>query len=192
MIAYARIGFLTLALSLVAASVARAAVLAGPIPATLNRVIDGDTVEVDAVIWLDQTVRVSVRLDGVDAPEIRRSGCAAEKALGETAKRFLAAQLRGAEIALYDVKEGKYAGRVVARLKTGDGADPTAALIENGLAAPRPKRGRGKDWCEAAFAADKKSADRTDAEPNAAAPRSPAAPMRNRVRSFRQAFAPQR
>ena len=41
----------------------------GPVAATVERVIDGDTIEVKAQIWIDQELRVAVRLAGVDAPE---------------------------------------------------------------------------------------------------------------------------
>ena len=45
--------------------------LPGPIPAEVLKVVDGDTLEVEARIWLGQGVQVSVRLRGVDTPELR-------------------------------------------------------------------------------------------------------------------------
>ncbi|MEO0400064.1 MAG: thermonuclease family protein [Pseudomonadota bacterium] len=116
----------------------------------MTRVIDGDTVEVDARIWLDQTIRVSVRLDGLDAPEIRYADCATEKALGNAAKVFLRERLAGQDVVLHGVKEGKYAGRVVARIKTPSGDEPALALLDEGLASPQPRRGKGRDWCDQA------------------------------------------
>jgi hypothetical protein len=44
--------------------------LPGPIPAELVRVIDGDTIEVRARIWLDLDLTTRVRLAGIDAPEL--------------------------------------------------------------------------------------------------------------------------
>ena len=47
-------------------------VLPGPIPATIERVVDGDTIDVRARIWLGQEIVVRVRLAGLDAPELSR------------------------------------------------------------------------------------------------------------------------
>lgn len=122
-------------------------VLDGPISATVTRVIDGDTVEVDAHIWPGQTVRVAVRLKGIDAPEIRRSSCAQEKALGADARDYLVKLFhRNKDVALFDVREGKYAGRVVAKIKTPTGNEPAQALLSNGLAVSWSKRASA-DWC---------------------------------------------
>ena len=49
--------------------------IAGPVTARVIRIIDGDTIEVDAHPWPGHAVRVSVRLRGIDTPE-RRSRCA--------------------------------------------------------------------------------------------------------------------
>ena len=42
--------------------------LAGPVRAVVERVVDGDTVDVRARIWLGQSLTVRVRIDGVDTP----------------------------------------------------------------------------------------------------------------------------
>mgnify|MGYP001996263084 CR=1 FL=1 len=42
--------------------------LPGPIQAEVIRVIDGDTIEVRAEIWLGQYIETNVRLAGMDAP----------------------------------------------------------------------------------------------------------------------------
>ena len=49
--------------------------LAGPVPATVERVIDGDTLVVRARIWHGQEIIVRVRLANVDTPELSRSAC---------------------------------------------------------------------------------------------------------------------
>ncbi|MEM6413762.1 MAG: thermonuclease family protein [Pseudomonadota bacterium] len=122
-------------------------VLEGPIPAKVTRVIDGDTVEVDAHIWPGQTVRVAVRLKGIDAPEIFRSSCAREKALGADAKEYLVQLFEHDDaVSLFHIKEGKYAGRVVANIKTSTGQEPAQDLISNGLATTWAKRARA-NWC---------------------------------------------
>lgn len=115
----------------------------GPTRAALERVVDGDTVRFRVAIWIDQELSVSVRVAGIDAPELFRPKCAAEKALAREAKAFVAAFLDGRETTLHDIEQGKYAGRVVARIEA-DGADLGDALVEAGLAVSGP-RGR---WCD--------------------------------------------
>jgi endonuclease YncB( thermonuclease family) len=120
-------------------------VIAGPVPARLLRVVDGDTVRVEALIWIGQSVEVNVRLAGVDAPEIFRPACPAEREKGRAALAFVEAMLAGeVAAALYEVEADKYGGRVVARLETADGEDVGASLIAAGLAAPIAER---RDWC---------------------------------------------
>jgi len=120
-------------------------VLPGPVPAPLVRVVDGDTVLVNARIWLGQRVTVSVRLAGIDAPELR-GRCAAERARAHRARDFLARRLAAGGIALADIQYRKFAGRVVARVLDRNGADLGAALLEAGLARPYAGRRRGS-WC---------------------------------------------
>jgi len=44
--------------------------LPGPVLARVMTILDGDTLEVQARIWLGQAVTTRVRLDGIDAPEL--------------------------------------------------------------------------------------------------------------------------
>ncbi len=73
--------------------------LPGPIPARVERVVDGDTLAVRARIWPGHEVAVLVRLDGVDAPQLRRPRCARERRRGEAARDALT-PLVGAEVTL--------------------------------------------------------------------------------------------
>ena len=84
-------------------------ILAGPVWARVVRVVDGDTIEVRARIWLGQEISTLVRLAGVDAPELR-GGCALEKTLAAHARDYLAARIEGAEVRLAAIEYGKYAG----------------------------------------------------------------------------------
>ena len=133
--------FSALALS---AAPAAAAPIEGPIGATVERVIDGDTVRVSARIWVGHSVSVSVRLAGVDAPEIFRPRCAAEKERAREAKAFVERMLGAGELRLLDVVNDKYGGRVVARVETSEGDDVGAALLEEGLAV---EDGEMERWC---------------------------------------------
>jgi endonuclease YncB( thermonuclease family) len=121
--------------------------LPGPVPAELVRVVDGDTVDVRARIWLGQTVETRVRLAGIDAPE-RRGRCAAEREMAERAADLLARSLSAGAIALRDVEYGSFAGRVVARIEAA-GTNPSETLLAAGLARPYSGRGPRPDWCGA-------------------------------------------
>ena len=117
----------------------------GPVPARVLGVVDGDTVIVRARIWLGQEVETRVRLRGVDAPEIK-GHCAAERRLAVRARDFARAKLGGGPVVLTDVRYGKFAGRVVARIRAADGEDLAQALIEAGLGRPY-SGGRRGSWC---------------------------------------------
>ncbi len=118
-------------------------VIAGPVQAEVLRIVDGDTLAVRALIWPGQSVRIKVRLAGVDAPELFHPHCPAERARAARARAFVR-QHTGTSITLSAVHLGKYAGRVVARVRTSSGEDLSALLLQAGLA--RPVRG-GAPWC---------------------------------------------
>jgi len=114
--------------------------LAGPVPATLIRVIDGDTLLVRARVWLDIDVVTRVRLRGVNAPELRARD-EAERARAEAARAFLAGLAEGARLTLTEIGPDKYGGRVVARVAAG-AEDVGAALLAGGHARAMGPRGR--------------------------------------------------
>ncbi len=122
---------------------AAAAEIAGPVAAEVERVVDGDTVRVSAEIWVDQRLSVSVRLRGVDAPELYRPQCEAERAMARRAKAFVEERI-GDSVRLSEIEHDKYGGRVVARIETASG-DLGEALVGAGLAVPAGTR---DPWCE--------------------------------------------
>jgi endonuclease YncB( thermonuclease family) len=115
-------------------------VLAGPVEATLLRVIDGDTLLVRARVWLDLEVITRVRLRDVNAPELRARS-EEERERAQAARTFVAALTEGATLQLSEIGQDKYGGRVVARVAV-DGADLGAALLAEGHARPMGPRGR--------------------------------------------------
>ena len=118
--------------------------LAGPVAAIVDRVVDGDTIEVKAAIWLGQTLIVRVRIDGVDAPELE-ARCPEERKLALAARDFLVRRLDGAPVKLTRVVYDKYGGRVRAGVADATG-DIGEALLTAGLA--RPYHGeRRETWC---------------------------------------------
>ncbi len=120
--------------------------LPGPIPAEVLEVLDGDTLLVRATIWLGQVVETHVRVDGLDAPEMR-ARCPRERELAESARDHARRLIGIAPVRLLDIQPDKYGGRVRARVLTGGGADLSAALIEAGLARPYHGEQR-RPWCD--------------------------------------------
>jgi micrococcal nuclease len=109
--------------------------VAGPVSARIVRIIDGDTLEVEAHPWPGHSVRVSVRLRGIDTPE-RRSQCADQRAAARLARNELERLVKDfPTVELINVSGGKYYGRVLADLKAGK-RDVSAAMLESGLATP--------------------------------------------------------
>lgn len=119
--------------------------LPGPVAAQVVRVVDGDTILVKAHIWLGQEVETSVRLIGIDTPELK-GRCEAERQKAEAARNFLATRLDGQSVQLFDVLTDKYGGRVLARVQDGQGGDIAEALIKAGFAR-RYDGGRRESWC---------------------------------------------
>ncbi len=122
----------------------------GPVSARVINVIDGDTILVRARIWIGQEVKTRVRLDGVDAPELR-GACAHERGLAIDARNFVVAALAGGSVRLRDIRRGKYGGRVLARVATPEGEDLGALLVAAGLARAY-HGGRRGGWCDEAAA----------------------------------------
>lgn len=122
----------------------------GPVRARIVRVVDGDTILVDATPWPQQSVRVYVRLRGIDAPELH-AHCPAVRAAAETARDMLSQLVSGDSfISLRDVSGDKYFGRVLADVETPEGADLSAAMLSRDLAAPYSGGKRLKRPCPAA------------------------------------------
>lgn len=118
----------------------------GPIPARVLSVIDGDTILVRARIWLGQEVETRVRVAGVDTPELA-GPCGGEREKARNARDFVVASIGDGTVALRDIQYGKYAGRVVARVLTADGADLARQLIRFGHGRPYDGKARRQSWC---------------------------------------------
>lgn len=89
--------------------------------------------------------RVPIRVNGVDAPELRGK-CEAEKRMAREAKQFTVAKLRAArEIRLESMDRGKYF-RILADVYV-DGQNLGEALILAGHARPYVG-GKRRGWCQ--------------------------------------------
>lgn len=123
-----------------------AAAFYGPYQLVAPVAIDGDTLRADVPIWPDTLVDVSIRVLGVDTPELR-GACAAEKDLAQKAKAFTDAWLQANGPVVIDrVKPDKYQGRFDAVVTGKDGASLAEALIQSGLGRPYAG-GTRAGWC---------------------------------------------
>ena len=119
--------------------------LDGPYVATVKRVIDGDTIIVDVPVWLGVALATSVRLRGIDTPEMR-GDCQREKDLAAQAKERLTRETTP-QVRLTNIEGDKYYGRVEADVTTvPDGLNLADAMLASGLARPYDGGERG-DWC---------------------------------------------
>jgi micrococcal nuclease len=109
--------------------------LEGPVPAVVTRVIDGDTIEVRAQIWLEQEILVRVRLAGIDAPE-KTAACDEARAAAQQARDLVVREVDGARVLLVRIRGDKYFGRVIGHVVTPKGEDLASLLLAAGLATP--------------------------------------------------------
>lgn len=122
--------------------------LSGPVPAEVLRVVDGDTLEVRARIWLGHSIEVMVRLDGIDTPEYR-GRCSRETELAHQAADLLQHILAESQmqVVLRNIRFGKYSRRVIATVTCPRGGDIGARLLRSGLAHRYSGRGARTGWC---------------------------------------------
>ena len=106
----------------------------------VSYVYDGDTVALDC-----GGAEITARLQGMDAPETKAPGCAAELAHGTLATERLRDLLGRGEVTYRRVGADKY-DRVLIRLRV-DGEDVAERLVREGLAVPY-SGGTRINWCE--------------------------------------------
>ena len=130
----------------------RRAPFAGPLAATVTRIIDGDTFEARVRVWFGMEITTLVRIRGFDAAE-RKARCEAETELAEQAVLLLADFLATGPVTLGDVGLDKFGGRVLATVYVGDAATPAAPpediaalMLASGLVRPYGG-GRRQSWC---------------------------------------------
>lgn len=117
--------------------------------ARVERIIDGDTVDVEIDLGFDLVFRQRLRLFGVDTPELRGE----ERSRGIAARKFVVAWMDSADflatqestptdadwpLVIRTIKDqrGKY-GRLLARLYRGDGEELCQKLLDTGNAVKR-------------------------------------------------------
>ena len=134
---------------------------------TLVGVYDGDTIKIDMENMPPVFGhRLSVRLAGIDAPEIRGSKCPIERCLAIRARSELCRWLGvpdcvigssssssstpvAVDVVLTEAKRGKYF-RLVARVslkETEQQLDASENMLAGGWAVPYDGKGKRHDWC---------------------------------------------
>ncbi|WP_223999057.1 thermonuclease family protein [Aureimonas sp. SA4125] len=101
-------------------------------------ITDGDSGVANGEPW-----RLTTRSGGVDAPEVGRPECAAERTVGDRATRRLQSLMSGG----YTMSGGSTDrhGRRLVTVTLADGRDAGQVLIDEGLAQPWPNL--GNPWC---------------------------------------------
>ncbi len=99
-------------------------------PGMVERIIDGDSIVAHVKIMPSVELHgIHVRLQGINAPELRHEG-------GPAARDFLRSLLpEGTEITLVSSQEDKY-GRLLARVLLDDGSDASSLMLSSGNALP--------------------------------------------------------
>lgn len=103
--------------------------------ALVDRVVDGDTIDLKVSVWPDMHYKQRVRVYGIDTPEVRTSR-KCEKFDGLRASALIKDLLPvGSLVQLEVLGVGKF-GRPLGNVKTMSGVDIGTLLIESDLAYP--------------------------------------------------------
>lgn len=104
--------------------------------AKVDRVVDGDTIDLTISLGFDIYIKERVRLFGVDTPETRTRN-KKEKEAGLRAKAYVKGLLEGEEIEISTEEKGKF-GRYLAiiykELEDGTKLNVNRQLVDKGLA----------------------------------------------------------
>ena len=119
--------------------------LAGPVEAAVIRIVDGDTIEVRARVWLGEELTVMARLRGIDAPELK-GHCRQERAMAAAATERLTAAAGVGAVRLSNIENDKFGGRVLADIATPSGEQLATLMLASGLVRAYDGGKRG-GWC---------------------------------------------
>lgn len=126
-------------------------VFEGPYFGEVVRIVDGDNFIARVDIWPTIKSEVSIRIRGIDAPEIFRPSCEQERYLGDRAKAALSDELPvGQIVRLEDVHSDAFAGRVIAsvfRQNEVRGTPIDEQMIRSEYVARWVPGDAERDWC---------------------------------------------
>jgi endonuclease YncB( thermonuclease family) len=100
---------------------------------------------IDALVWPGQSLRINIRIRGIDAPEMK-SRCGAEHAAALRAREALASLLGDGPVSISNIGGAKYYGRVLADVMAEDGTPIAEEMIFRSLVRPYDG-GRRAGWC---------------------------------------------
>lgn len=113
----------------------------------VQKVVDGDTVVMNAQFYPPELGNIHVRVKGIDTPEHgAKAKCDKERELADKATAFTTAAVLNRYVTVTDVKTDKYGNRVVGNV-TVDGKSLGPQLIAAGLAKPY-NGGTKQSWCQ--------------------------------------------
>ena len=110
-------------------------------------VIDGDTFTARCQTWPQHHIETSIRLVGIDTPELRGK-CTQERKLANEARDALTELLKDRTVYLSRMEPDKYGGRFLASVHTADGVDVSGELLKRGLAVSYSGKGTKHDFCK--------------------------------------------
>ena len=132
-------------------------------------IINGDTIRVSAHMWPGHQWTGLIRFAGLDAPELRRSKCQAEKDQGIMARDTLVS-LIPPRVLLVNIRNGSFANRYVAAVMDGT-RNLAHVLMENGVGRPYYGKGKRKPWCNESNESIRERHKRMTPRQDTAAPR---------------------
>ena len=99
-------------------------------PVTEFEVYDGDTIKVIMDLGMGINYKTSVRVDGINAPEVRGE----EKAAGLVVKSRVEEWLKDRKIYVKYLRVDKYGSRIVGKIIRDDGSELSPYLLQANLA----------------------------------------------------------
>lgn len=108
--------------------------IVGPVDAHILRIIDGDTILVEARPWPQQRIEVYVRIRGIDAPEMKSTCAIIRKAALDARQTLETLTSSSNSIRLMRISGDKYFGRIIADVFLPDGHNVADDLMTAGLA----------------------------------------------------------
>lgn len=125
----------------------------GPYVLLAPTAVDGDTIKADVPVWPGVNIDASIRVIGVDTPEMTPAGCAtpaenaAIRAAAVRAKEFTEAWInRNSPVVIGNVKPDAYSGRYDA-VVTGSGGERLAAALIQAGHGRLYNGGKRQTWC---------------------------------------------
>ena len=101
--------------------------------ATVNRVVDGDTMDITVDLGFNLKFNTRVRISDFDAPETYRPSCEKEKIHGLEAKRRAVELLEGKTVYIKTSKTPGVYGRFSAIIYLENGEDFATKMINEGF-----------------------------------------------------------